>query len=259
MRAPYFQFSEARTGGPFTFNTGAGGFVQEFLYGYTGFRWRAAEVRLDPSLPPQLDGVTVSALHWRGRGLRIAVGQRRTTVTPLSGAPAPVRWSRGSGVVAQGDPLVLPTRRPDLTTTDDAARCRPVSERSATLEPAEAAVDGLLASHWVAAEPHASPRVDLGSATALGSIGVLRAPVTTFAATEPGGKGVTKPTRSAGERIEVSLDGSTWQVVATVRHAHLRDLVDAGGRQARYVRLVAFGATAAKPLIIGELTVKAAG
>ena len=41
MRPPYDQFAEARTGGAFTFTTATGGFRQEFLYGYTGFRWRA--------------------------------------------------------------------------------------------------------------------------------------------------------------------------------------------------------------------------
>ena len=38
VRPPYQQFAEARSGGAFTFTTGAGGFLQEFLYGYTGFR-----------------------------------------------------------------------------------------------------------------------------------------------------------------------------------------------------------------------------
>ena len=80
MRPPYDQFSEARTGGAFTFTTGAGGFLQEFLYGYTGFRWRGDRIRLDPSLPPQLTGVTVSALHWRGRVLRVSVGPQQTDV-----------------------------------------------------------------------------------------------------------------------------------------------------------------------------------
>jgi trehalose/maltose hydrolase-like predicted phosphorylase len=36
----------------FTFLTGEGGFLQEFLYGYTGLRWREDRLRLDPMLPP---------------------------------------------------------------------------------------------------------------------------------------------------------------------------------------------------------------
>ena len=59
--APYDQFSEARTGGAFTFTTGAGGFLQEFLYGYTGLRWRADAVTVDPSLPPSCPASTSPA------------------------------------------------------------------------------------------------------------------------------------------------------------------------------------------------------
>jgi hypothetical protein len=40
----------------------------------------------------------------------------------------------------------------------------------------------------------------------LGSVTVTRNPVTTFASTT-GGKGVTMPTKSAGERVEASADG----------------------------------------------------
>ena len=55
VKAPYEQFTEARSGqGVFTFLTGEGGFLQEFLYGYTGLRWREDRLRLDPMLPPQL-------------------------------------------------------------------------------------------------------------------------------------------------------------------------------------------------------------
>jgi hypothetical protein len=49
VKAPYEQFTEARSGqGVFTFLTGEGGFLQEFLYGYTGLRWRAVRRRPRP-------------------------------------------------------------------------------------------------------------------------------------------------------------------------------------------------------------------
>ena len=85
---------------------------------------------------------------------------------------------------------------------------------------------------------------------------VTRSPVTTFASTT-GGKGVTRPTRSAGERVEASADGSTWRTIATVSSPTLTDVVRGDGRPARYVRLVALGATATVPLIVGELSVQA--
>ena len=64
VRDPFAQFAEARgdkagaqdplAGSPaYNFLTGAGGFPQVFLYGLTGFRWRADHVHLDPMLPPQ--------------------------------------------------------------------------------------------------------------------------------------------------------------------------------------------------------------
>ena len=128
MRPPYDQFSEARSGGAFTFTTGAGGFLQEFLYGYTGFRWRGDGVRLDPSLPPQLTGVTVSALHWQGRVLRV-VGRPAADPGPLvSGARVSRATPAGDRRCAPGAPLRCPTRRPDLT-ADDGRRALQARDR----------------------------------------------------------------------------------------------------------------------------------
>ncbi len=42
IRDVFDQFSETRTGGAFTFMTGIGGFLQEFLYGYSGMRWNGS-------------------------------------------------------------------------------------------------------------------------------------------------------------------------------------------------------------------------
>ena len=75
VTAPYEQFTEARSGeGVFTFLTGEGGFLQEFLYGYPGLRWREDRLRLDPMLPPQLaSGLRVTGLRWQGRVLDLAL------------------------------------------------------------------------------------------------------------------------------------------------------------------------------------------
>jgi trehalose/maltose hydrolase-like predicted phosphorylase len=257
MRPPYDQFSEARTGGAFTFTTGAGGFLQEFLYGYPGFRWRGDRIRLDPSLPPQLTGVTVSALHWRGRVLRISVGPQRTVVTLRSGGPVRVDSPAGTATLRPGRPLVLTTRRPDLAPTADLARCRPTVAEPPTAEPAEAATDGTATSQWLGPAAAASLRVDLGRTVPLGAVTVVRAPVTTFPATQPGGKGVTAPTRSAGELVQASTDGVTWRTLARVTAPGLRDRIPGDGRPARYVRLVALAATETLPLVVGDLSVEA--
>ena len=113
LRPPYDQFAESRSGGAFTFTTGTGGFLQEFLYGYTGFRWRADRVRLDPSLPPQLTGVTASALHWRGRVLR---GRGRTAAHPRApgvGPPGAGRVARRDRAAALDDDAAHTPSRPD--------------------------------------------------------------------------------------------------------------------------------------------------
>ncbi len=257
LRPPYDQFAEARTGGAFTFTTGTGGFLQEFLYGYTGFRWRADRVRLDPSLPPQLTGVRASALHWRGRTIGVAVGPRRTRVTLRSGRP--VRVSTPGGTHVLRSTLVVPTRRPDLRPTGDLARCRTVTASPSTAEPPEAAVDGPVITQWIGDDPSATLTVDLGTANPVGAIKVVRNPVTTYPAPPNGDKGVTQPTVSADARVEVSSDGQTWRTLGTVSGTSLQGSVTGDADPVRYVRLVAVGATADVPLIVGELRATAAG
>ena len=46
IRDVFHQFSETRTGGAFTFMTGIGGFLREFLDGYSGMRWDTNDVAL---------------------------------------------------------------------------------------------------------------------------------------------------------------------------------------------------------------------
>src|SRR5204863_10097667 len=80
IRDVFDQFSETRTGGAFTFTTGIGGFLQEFLYGYSGLRWSARSVRLSPSLTRQLRGIVLRGLNWHGRVFTVAVGPAATAV-----------------------------------------------------------------------------------------------------------------------------------------------------------------------------------
>src|ERR1019366_10806462 len=90
IRDDFDQFSETRNGGAFTFMTGIGGFLQEFLYGYSGLRWSSTSVRLDPSLTSQLSGVVLRDLSSRGRLFTVAIGRHQTTVTLNSGPALPV-------------------------------------------------------------------------------------------------------------------------------------------------------------------------
>ncbi len=168
VRGPYEQFTEARGGqGVFTFTTGEGGLLQEFLYGYTGLRWRSNHVRLNPSLPRQLaDGLTVTGLHWQGRTFTVRVGAERTWVRLVRGEPMRVASTSGVQTVSTGSAITMPTRRPDQLPTSNVARCQPATATAADISYLpSAAVDGREVTSWSLPEDNAAPQsltVDLG-------------------------------------------------------------------------------------------------
>jgi trehalose/maltose hydrolase-like predicted phosphorylase len=149
---PYEQFTEARSGqGVFTFLTGEGGFLQEFLYGYSGLRWRADGIALDPTLPPKLSrGLHLTGLHWQGRTFDVDLQARHTTVTLRAGGPMQVHAPGGAQQLSRSQPLELTTRRP-WTGSPNLALCRPATAQVTTADasaPPEAAVDGSPATAW---------------------------------------------------------------------------------------------------------------
>ncbi|HZE30003.1 MAG TPA: glycosyl hydrolase family 65 protein [Actinoallomurus sp.] len=124
LAAPFDQFHESRSGGAFTFTTGQGGYLQEFLYGFTGLRWGTDAVTIDPFLPPQLPGVDVTGVKWHGRTFDISVGGQTTKLSLRSGPPLPVR--AGSSSVRKlkpGATLQVPTRHPAQTPAADPTQC----------------------------------------------------------------------------------------------------------------------------------------
>ncbi|WP_234018919.1 MULTISPECIES: glycosyl hydrolase family 65 protein [unclassified Streptomyces] len=231
FREPFATFSEARgekagegdalAGQPAQdFLTGKGGFLQVFTHGLTGLRLEDGDaVRLDPVLPPQLSkGVKVKGLQWRGRTYDVAIGARRTTVRLTSGAPFAVDTPAGRRTVT-ADGVSVPTRRPDLTPTSDAARCRPARATSEDAgQYAGAAVDGNRATTWLPTRPGAALTVDLGARRKLSRVGV---------------------TGTRAYRAELSADGRRWVPFT------------AGG-SGRFVRVTETGES---PRPIGELTV----
>jgi trehalose/maltose hydrolase-like predicted phosphorylase len=159
VKAPYEQFTEARSGqGVFTFLTGEGGFLQEFLYGYTGLRWREDRLRLDPTLPSQLPGgIRLTGLRWRGRVFDVAIGRQGSTVTLKRGAAATMETPAGTRTLSTGAPVSLPTRIVGPT-AENLARCRPASATDADPSaPAAAAVDGSPATAWTSDADPATP------------------------------------------------------------------------------------------------------
>ncbi|OLO31123.1 haloacid dehalogenase [Streptomyces sp. MNU77] len=241
VRGPYELFSEARgdkagaedplSGFPADdFLTGKGGFLQVFTHGLTGLRLREDGVRLDPTLPPQLhEGVTLKGLRYRDATYEVGIGPRTTTVRLTSGTPFTVHTARGPRRLSST--LELPTRRPDLTPTADAARCRPVAATSeAPGLYAEAAVDGAPATSWSPDGAEGSLTVDLGAKP-------LR-----LASVTP----VWSDTAPASYTVETSLDGRFWRPYLA-------------GDTARKVRVTVRAEDPEKPVGLAELRVEAAG
>jgi trehalose/maltose hydrolase-like predicted phosphorylase len=247
LREPYLQFSEfgpaKLTATAFDFLTGVGGFMQEFLFGFSGFRPHVDAVRLDPSLPPQLRGITLSNLAWQGRTFTMHIGPQETSVTLNSGAAMQLITPGGAKAAEPGVPLIIPTRRPDLQPTDDLVRCRQITATSSVPgSPAVAAVDGSPATAWTAAEPAAKLTVDLAGPVTLGTIKVLRGNRDSFPYS-----------------VEASSDGIEWKTIATTpaKNASGVDEFTSPPIEAKFLRLVFPGAGDAKPPSIAELTVMA--
>ena len=162
-RGPFEQFSETRVGGAFTFLTGAGGFLQEFVYAFPGLRFGRHAVALAPTLPPQLHGITLRRLHWQGRVFTVNVGTATTGIQLLRGNTLPVVIGGHRYDVRRGRSVTVPTSRPGRRTASDIARCRPVQASSADASyPAVGAVDGDMNTAWHATAESAVLRLDLG-------------------------------------------------------------------------------------------------
>jgi trehalose/maltose hydrolase-like predicted phosphorylase len=243
IRDVFHQFSETKTGGAFTFMTGIGGFLQEFLYGYSGLRWDAADVRLAPGLDRQIAGVVLHNLEWRGRIFQVAIGSRGTTVSLLSGAPLPLSTPSGASTVSVGHNVTIPTGRPDLTPTSDAVRCQAATSSSAQPgAPALAAVDGSPATDW---QPVSVPAT-LSAPTRAGHRTIGRVVVQWGqlwpAQPKPNVHPAARPVRTlrpGAYVLQVSANGRAWLTVASVsgHRARTTDTLLFPKVRARFVRV----------------------
>jgi trehalose/maltose hydrolase-like predicted phosphorylase len=261
IRDVFDQFSETKTGGAFTFMTGIGGFLQEFLYGYSGMRWENGEVALAPSLTSQLGGVVLHDVAWRGRTFTVSIGPKTTTVTLDSGSALPIGTPSGREIVSPGQTLRLQTARPDLTHTNDLVRCQSASASSAQPgAPALAAVDGSPATDW---EPTTVPAT-LTIPTAAGRQQVSRAVVRWGREWPPAPgpnipppSGPVKTLRASSYKLQVSPDGSTWQTVASVsgQQTGTRDVLQFKPVSAKFVRIEITASTDGTPPLLEEVKV----
>jgi trehalose/maltose hydrolase-like predicted phosphorylase len=262
IRDVFDQFSETRTGGAFTFMTGIGGFLQEFLYGYTGFRWNASTIPLDPSLSGGVSGVVIRNLIWHGRQLTISVGPRSTTVTLVHGPAVTIATPSRHRRLGTGGTLQIPTRRPDLTRTNDLLRCGQASATSAQPgAPALAAVDGSPATDWQPASVPASLTAPIKSSHAR----VVRTVTVLWGRAWPGAPGPNIPPppgpvttlRPTSYQLQASSDGTTWHVIRTItRTSGTLDVIRLGvhGVSARFLRIAITSATGSTQPELEELT-----
>ena len=261
IRDVFDQFSETRTGGAFTFMTGIGGFLQEFIYGYSGLRWNAKGVQLAPSLTGQIGRVVLHGLSWHGRRFTVAIGEKATLVTLMSGATMPVTTASGVHEIERGHTMSIPTRRPDLAPTTDAVRCASTTATSSQNgAPALAAVDGSPATGW---QPTSIPAT-LTTALTDGPRVVTTVSVqwgqqwpAASVPDQPAPAGPITTLRATSYDVTASLDGRTWHTVAQVegRTSGTAEVLHFAPTKARYISIRIAASTGAQPPVVGELSV----
>lgn len=207
LREPYYQFSEqmndnitenGNTNPAFTFLTGHGGFLQIPTHGFTGYRPRLDAFYLDPSLPPQLQGLEIKGMKHQGAVFNVRIELENTTITRVPprktiaartnmttalDAPVTVRIGArnamaGDWPVALGESLIIPTRRPDLNGTDlpgNLAQCKPAFSDSTWVagQFPLAAVDGSNHTTWQPSTPDPTAvTVDLQAPTKIKGVSI---------------------------------------------------------------------------------------
>ncbi len=259
IRDDFDQFSETRSGGVLTFMTGIGGFLQEFIYGYSGMRWNANAVQLAPSLTSQLGGVVLHGLSWHGRRFTVAVGQHTTSITLISGANLPVSTASGLRTIEGGHTITIPTRRPDLSPTADALRCGSANATSSLPgAPALAAVDGSPATDWQASALPATLIAPVTNGLRTLSTVTLKWGQVWPSAPQPNQAPPAGPVitlRASSYDVAISRDGHTWRTVALVsgRTTGTIDVLHFSPTQARYVSVRISSSTDAQPPMLDEL------
>jgi len=255
------QFSETRGGGAFTFMTGIGGFLQEFLYGYSGLRWNAGAVLLAPSLSGPLSGIVLHDLSWHGRRFTVAIGRSTTTVTMTRGGALPVRLDGRTRRIEPGRTLTAATERPDAASSADVVRCgEAVATTAQPGSPALAAVDGSSATGWRAVSLPARLTVTVpGGPRTVSTATVLWGQMwpSAPAPTQPPPPGPVVTLRASAYALAVSVDGHTWHTVATVtgHTTGTTDVLHFPPTRARYVAVAVTTSTGTLQPALEELTV----
>lgn len=107
VRWPFNVWSETPTGGATNFITGAGGFLQSVIFGYSGVTIDRQSLRVRPTLMQGASAAKVRGLHYHGSTISIDVGSMYTTVTTEDGPPLLIKNVEGL-VMNLSEPVQLP-------------------------------------------------------------------------------------------------------------------------------------------------------
>ena len=243
LRAPYFQTSETTEGGAMNFLTGTGGLLQQFLFGYSGLRFDSDAIEIDPSLPPQITGLTLTGLHWQGRIFTLRITREGSTATLVSGAALPIRSRQGNVVLMPGRPVTLVTRTPDTQPTDNLARCRAVTATSAVAgNPPVGAVDGSTATSWSPVGGHGALTIEFEVPRIVQRVDVTSGTGETFA-----------------DQVQTSADGHVWRSIGSPASGSTDNVgtitLDDNKTAARFLRISVDGKTGGPGPHIVEVSV----
>ncbi|HET6578931.1 MAG TPA: hypothetical protein VFG66_11435 [Gemmatimonadales bacterium] len=89
LRGPFLMLSETPTNAAVNFLTGAGGFLQQVIFGYTGLRLGdgGLEPAFPPVLPSRITRLTLRDLHVRGKRFDVVVDSTGRRIVPRKPAP----------------------------------------------------------------------------------------------------------------------------------------------------------------------------
>jgi hypothetical protein len=84
LRGPFLMLSETPTNDAVNFVTGAGGFLQQVIYGWTGLRLGESglEPAFDPLLPSKIDRLVLRNVYSRGRRYDVLVDPTGRRIVP---------------------------------------------------------------------------------------------------------------------------------------------------------------------------------
>ena len=88
LKGPFLMLSETPTNDAVNFVTGAGGFLQQVIFGYTGLRLgeRGLEPAFPPVLPSRIGRLLLRNLHVRGKRYDVLVDPTGRHLRPASEA-----------------------------------------------------------------------------------------------------------------------------------------------------------------------------